>query len=281
MIRDTFEIIGDLVYAYCLFCGYMLRLVWALAIIAVIPAIAHAGGYGHCYTPYVSHEVVREYTPTTIIEHQNNEIFYSVGAGVRDYAVAQQNVAAAQAGQVERQIEALQSQLVTYRQQSQPVATPAQLVYAVPVTPVAAACLPVAPGQTPMPAHASAAPAASPSFDPNGVVEAKCYSCHSGPNPKGRLALDRKLTCEQALRAIAAVTSGKMPKNGPELTDAEKVAFNAEMLKVSLASKSVAQESQTKQEWGPPKPWPPKDLPITPAPLPLPTPENTTDAENY
>ncbi len=232
MIRDTLEILGNVVYAFCLFWQYMLFLVWSLVIAVALPASANAGGYcNSCNTVY--HDQVATVYPQTIIQHQSNEIFYSVGQGVRDYAVAQQNVAAAQAGQVERQIAALQTQLTTYRQQSQPVATPVQLVYAVPVQAVAATAVCPPGQQQQMPAAQAAAPQRPP-----GLVEARCVKCHEGPNAKKGFDITQKLTCEQAMKAIAAVTARKMPRDDAKFTDAEVAQFTAELLGVNRAAQS-------------------------------------------
>lgn len=286
------ELLEDLAYAYCTLLRLLWLAVWSLGIVVVLPLASHAGSPCYsCNHAYVAHEVA--YTPTTVIEHQEVNQFVTVGDGIQRYAsVTPPAIAAAKAFEYQSKIGELQDLLNDFKNGlQQPAAAPMpQAGYCLPVGYKLVPCDPQpTQQQQPVPRQPMPAPSGSPqssvptSFDPNGIVENKCYSCHSGANPKGKLALDKVLTCEQALRAIKAVTSGKMPKGGPELTDAEKGAFNAEMLKVSLASKSpnVVYQDVTPGGLGPQKPWPPKDLPITPAPLPLPTPENTTDAENY
>lgn len=234
MIRSAFEFIGDVCNAIWIFAGYMLTLAgWSwLLIFAFIPS-AHAGNHcATCYAPY--QQVVA--TPTTIIEHQNVEQFFQVPNYVQQYAVTPNAVVAANLGQAQRAAALAQDRLAEMQQmyaQQQPA--PVQLVYAVPVQ-AAAACV----QQTmPAPANATQATASQPVAKPDGIVEHKCFECHSGANPKGKFALDKPLDCKKAMLAIAKVTSNEMPYKRTPLTDAEKVQLSAELLNVTQPEQSA------------------------------------------
>jgi len=55
------------------------------------------------------------------------------------------------------------------------------------------------------------------------VVQQRCVVCHSGADAKGRLSLETPAALDPAsrLKAIRAVLSEKMPKDGPRLTPEE------------------------------------------------------------
>lgn len=201
-----------------------------LAIAIVLSASTAHAHYGACYSNVVQREVAVTY-PQTIVQNQN--IFYSVGADVRQYAVAPAAIAQAQAGQVERQIAQLQDRLAEYRQQAQPAAQPVQLVYAVPAQ--AAYC---APSQQPAMQPAQQ-PLAAMQAKPSGIVEAKCLKCHGGNGaPKGNFDVTKKLDCNETLLAIQKVRSGEMPKNGPALTTEEQNKLIDELLHVQQPAKA-------------------------------------------
>ncbi len=55
------------------------------------------------------------------------------------------------------------------------------------------------------------------------IVGQKCVACHSGPNGKAGLSLTNLavLDCSTRLKAVRAVLSERMPKDGPRLTPEE------------------------------------------------------------
>lgn len=71
-----------------------------------------------------------------------------------------------------------------------------------------------------------------------GLVDRLCASCHGQQKtqPDGGLYVfgGARLSCEQTLAAIAAVTSGKMPK-GQQITSDERQALVAELLTLKIA----------------------------------------------
>jgi hypothetical protein len=73
---------------------------------------------------------------------------------------------------------------------------------------------PVNPAPTPAPTQRSAL---------STLIEQRCATCHSGPEPKSNFSLENPLAldCPSRLKAIRAVLSEKMPKGGPRLTAEE------------------------------------------------------------
>lgn len=72
---------------------------------------------------------------------------------------------------------------------------------------------------------------------PGGLVDRLCASCHGQEKsePAGGLYVfgGARLSCDQTLAAIAAVTSGKMPK-GQQITSDERQALVAELLTLKI-----------------------------------------------
>lgn len=172
-------------------------------------------GHGYCSTGYCAPKVVQEVAyPQTIIQNQN--VFYSVGEQVRQYAVTPQAVAVAHQESLKRQMHALQDQLNEYQTQQsyQP-----QPMYYVPMVAVAQQQqLPE--GQAPCNENTCPPGAKPPSFNIKVNVIGACAKCHTKPGAAlDALDMTKALSCEDQKRALKAVMRGTMPKGGRQLTD--------------------------------------------------------------
>lgn len=198
----------------------------ALIIIAVAALPAHAANRycnsGYC-APAVHRDVVQELvTP----QYVTNNIFYSVGDSVRQYAP--QAVIQAQRAQIARDMQRLQDRMTEFNQYSQQVTQP---VCYVPVQ-SAAVCVPGMPQQ---PGYQQPQqPEQPPTFNhaqrsTSAVIAAGCLKCH-GENGKARdhFDLTRWLTCDEIGRAVSAVAEGRMPQGG-QLADPQKAQLYAEL----------------------------------------------------
>lgn len=253
-MKDVLEFIGDCCFALSLFAEYMLFEAWSFAMfiasrmwlfmfIALLPCSVEAGGY--CHTVYHDQVVATAY-PTTIIEHAEINNFATIGDGVRQYAVTPPAIAASKAYELKNKIGELKDRLAEIENAAQPMPQAAYCppgYMLVPCQPVAQQPMPQQ--QMPAPSQAAATPQQS-HIDPNGIVEHKCFDCHSGANPKGKFSLDKPLTCAQAMLAVQKVSSDEMPFKRTPLTDTEKAKFIAE---ISGAAQPAAKSEATEGEY--------------------------------
>lgn len=220
------------------------------------PALA-GNRYSNCSTGHCATVVEQVAYPQTII--QNQQIFYSVGEQVRQYAVTPQAVALANAEAIKRRMGELQDQLAEYQTQQ---SYSAQAVCYVPVQAV-----PCAPGQQPQQTGIQQPdqPAAFNLTQP-GVMQS-CIKCHTKAGPaRDVFDLTKRLSCEDALSAMEAVATGTMPKGGQH--------FNSQQLK------------QLKVELGEfnkrfDKPTPPQAAPADDEPVPTAPQETPEEGEKF
>lgn len=247
MIRKAFEVlefIGDCCFAVSLFAEYVFchiaRLVWCVPLMLALPLAAHAGGYcNSCQHAYVQHEV--SYVPQTVIEHQNNEIFYQVPNAVQQYAVTPGAIAQAKLGELERQAAATRDRIAEYQQLIQQQ-QPQQVVY-VPMQVQAAYCQPgtvpsIVPTQPPQVAQQSQQQTRFSERAPQSIIQAACLKCHGGAKVEHNIDFRNGLTCDQKLDAVALAATGEMPKGGSKLSPEQFAQLKKEIaaLKSPVAS---------------------------------------------
>lgn len=200
---------------------------------------------------YVSPVVTSSYVapsyvaPTSYVpQYVTQNIFYEVGGASALYpAVPNQNIAAAEYGQMTREMQRLQDRMADWKasQPQPPQQQPINVYLQLPPGSQPAgqpAAQPTMP-QQPAPQQPAANPQFSLQQKPGAIIESRCVKCHSGANAKGGLDLTQALSCEQKLATIRKVINGEMPKGGPPLTPEEIGDFMQEIL-------------QSKTEAGPP-----------------------------
>ena len=194
----------------------------------------------------VERTIVQRFIEQPYIEN----VFYAVGASVRDYSVAPRNLMLAQQGQLYRQLERIQDQLAYYQDQYE--APPQQYYYPPPTMqwnpgygqapqniPLQQSYAPppqaqrAAPSQYELPAPPTQQLAACPGpqsvsnhYDhgqalQQRVTDQKCIGCHNNQKSEGNLNMQQPLTFQQKLHGFQRAMKGDMPKDGEPLNEDE------------------------------------------------------------
>lgn len=182
----------------------------------------------------VEKEIVQDVIPQNVTQN----FFYETGQELRYQQVPSQNVIAAERQQLVREMQRLQDRMTEFDQYSRQSAQQ----YAGLSQQSVVACIPLVLQGLQQYSQQTQTQVQSQQLNQQqysilqpqaGVVTAKCVRCHGGAaGVKGGLDLTKTVSCEERLKAIRLVLSGKMPKGGPPLTDDEAMKFLDEITNV-------------------------------------------------